>query len=532
MFPRRVVMYIRRAIEISLATSDSMSGYIQGVDRSQRTLFPEALDEFIGADHPIRAIDALVEQLPMERVGFGRAMPKDLGRPGYDPRALLKLFVYGYLNRVRSSRRLEREAQRNIEVMWLLRRLAPDHKTISDFRRMHPKALTAAFRQFTMVCRQAGLFGAELVGIDGTKVRAVNAKHQSFTPASLRALLRRIDRHIKDYLGELDTNDAVEAAQEKAAARSAPLGAPATAAPGTLLRAQLAQLQARQQEYQQLLATLEASGDTQVTRTDPESRRMKVKQGAEVCYNAQIAVDAQHHLLAAIEVTNEVTDVHQLAPMAEAAKAELGVSQLTVTADAGYHNGEQLARCAEGGITALVPRPQVSKNTRAGRFTKADFTYLPEENAYRCPANAILPHQFDSVSDGDVFHYYHNFAACAACPLRAQCTDTRSPRGGRRIKRWEQEYLVEDGEARLAVDPGARVQRKSLVEHPFGTIKRWDDASYFLVRGLEKVRGEFSLMALAYNFRRAVNVLGVPRLLTALHRASASTPAIALAETR
>ena len=486
-----------------------MSGYIPAIDRAQVVLFPEALDEFVGAESPVRVIDAFVESVPMERVGFHRATPKDTGRPGYDPRVLLKLYLYGYLNRVRSSRRLEREAQRNVEVMWLLGRLVPDHKTISDFRRTHPKALKRVFREFTVVCRDAGLFGAELVGIDGTKLRAVNAKDESFTPDTLKAALRRIDGRIREYLGLLATQDAVETAAEKRAQRASGEGLPA----------QLEQLKVRQAKYQALLATLEADEESQVTLTDPESRRMKVKQGTEVCYNAQIAVDAKHHLLAAIDVTNEVTDVAQLAPMAEAAQAELGVTTLSVTADAGYHNGPQIVRCLEGGVTPMIPRPHVSKNAKAGLFTKTDFQYLPDQDAYRCPGDAVLTRQFTTEEeDGQVYHFYHNFAACAACPLRAQCTTTSDSKRGRRLKRWDHEDVVEAMEARLAADSTVRVVRKSLVEHPFGTIKRWDDGSYFLLRGLEQVRGEFSLMALAYNLRRAMAVLGVPVLLAALRR--------------
>lgn len=483
--------------------------YIPTVDRTQSVLFPETVDDYVGAENPVRVIDAFVAQLDMAALGFERATPAETGRPGYDPRALLKLYVYGYLNRVRSSRRLERETHRNVEVLWLLGRATPDHKTIADFRAAHGKALRGVFREFTLVCRQLELFGAELVGIDGSKFRAVNAKARSFTPTELRALLQRIETRIREYLATLDAADRTD--RETTTPQT-------TLAPG--LAEKVGQLRARREEYQRLVAALEAHGATQVTLTDPESRRMKVKQGVEVCYNAQIAVDAQHHLIAAVDVTNEVTDVHQLSPMAIAAKAELGVEQLAVIADAGYHNGPEVAQCVAAGITPTVPQPRTSKNANAGRFTKEDFQYLPEQDAYRCPGDAVLPFQFErrveTTRGAEAQRYYYDFAACAVCPLRAQCTRTTSPHHGRRITRWANEHLLETMQARLRAAPDAMVHRKSLVEHPFGTMKRGDDGSYFLLRGLTNVRGEFSLMALAYNLRRAMAVVGVPKLLAAL----------------
>lgn len=479
-----------------------MSGYVPSVDRAQSVLFPDALDDYVSADNPVRVIDAFVEQLDMARLEFQRAMPADMGRPGYDPRALLKLYVYGYLNRVRSSRRLEREAYRNVEVMWLLGRMTPDHKTISDFRAAHPAALRQVFREFTVVCRRLDLFGAELVAIDGSKLRAVNAKNRSFTRDELRELLARIDAKIDAYLEQLSTADTAEAH----AAAPEPAG----------LRTKLEAITTRRQEYHTLLTELEATGGMQVALTDPESRLMKVGRGTQVCYNAQIAVDAKHHLIVATDVTNEVTDVHQLSPMALAAKAELEVDTLAAIADAGYHNGPEVARCVDAGITPFIPSSQTSKNARRGRFTKEHFQYLSDEDAYRCPNGAVLPFQFEVIEAGKPYRYYHDFAACGGCPLRARCTGESNPTRGRRIKRWAQEHLLEEMAARLRADPTMMVRRKSLAEHPFGTIKRWDDAGYFLLRGLTKVRGEFSLMALAYNLRRALKVAGARRLLEAL----------------
>lgn len=493
-----------------------MGSYIPAVNREQAVLFPETLDEYVAADNPVRVIDAFVEQLDMAALGFARATPADTGRPGYDPRGLLKLYLYGYLNRVRSSRRLERETQRNVEVLWLLGRTTPDHKTISDFRAAHVAALRGVFREFTLVCRRLELFGAELVGIDGSKFRAVNAKERSFTLAELRWLVQRIDTRITDYLAALDAADLADG----------DAGATPASAPTAGLREKLEQLTARQQEYRALLAELETRGATQVTLTDPESRIMRVKDGTtEVCYNAQIAVDAKHHLLAAAEVTNAETDFHQLSGMAEQAKDALGplgplaADQLTVVADAGYHNGPEVAQCVAAGITPLVPQPpnsQATRPERVGRFPKEAFTYLPAEDAYRCPAGAVLPFRFERLKEGQPQRLYYNNAACAGCALRPRCTGNRSLRHGRRIQRWRGEAVLEVMAARLAATPEAMRQRTQLVEHPFGTIKRWHDGSYFLLRGLQKVRGEFSLMVLAYNLRRALNLVGVPRLLATL----------------
>jgi transposase len=470
-------------------------------------LFPESVDDYIGPDNPIRVIDAFVEQLNLEVLGFGRATPAEVGRPGYDPRGLLKLYIYGYVHRVRSSRRLEREAHCNVEVVWLLGRLTPDHKTISAFRATHAKVLKRVFQEFTAVCRDLDLFGAQLVGIDGSKFRAVNAKDQSFTPQELRRHLQRIKARVKDYLATLAATDCADDAA----------GVPSSVHVPDLA-AKVAQLSARQEQYQALLDQLEATGATQVTLTDPESRRMKVKQGTEVCYNAQIAVDAKHHLLVTTDVTNAVTDVHQLGSMAEAAQAELGVTTLEVVADRGYHNGPEIARCVDAGLTPMVPKPSAVTRAPTPAFAKERFTYLPDEDAYRCPADAVLPFQFETTEDGEPQRYYANAAACAACPLRAQCTENPDPAHGRRIKRWGREHLLEAMAARLEANPQSMRDRKQLVEHPFGTIKRWDDGSYFLLRGLTKVRGEFSLMALAYNFRRAIKLVGVPQLLAMLAR--------------
>jgi transposase len=473
---------------------------------------PEAIDDYIDPESPVRVIDAFVDGLDMAALGFRRALPEETGRPGYDPRLLLKLYLYGYLNRLRSSRRLERETHRSVEVIWLLGQARPDHKTISDFRARHGKALKAVFREFTMVCQRLELFGKQLVGIDGTKLRAVNAKARSYTPRELRRHLQRIDARVKEYLATLDAADRADAAA----------GVPSMPAAGEL-PAKLDALAAHRAEYAALLAQMEASDASQVTLTDPDSRLMKVKQGTAVCYNAQIAVDAKHHLIVAEAVTNDVTDVHQLAPMAQAAQAALGVQALEVVADRGYHNGPQIAACVDQGMTPLVPKPATAGRAVTPEFAKERFAYEAATDTYRCPAGAILPRTFETTEDGERYAYYTNAAACGACPLRARCTGQQDPRRGRRLKRWHREDVLDAMAQRLRDRPDTPGQRKRLVEHPFGTIKRTDDASYFLVRGLSKVCGEFTLMTLVYNLRRAIAVCGVPRLLQAL-REGGSAP--------
>lgn len=480
--------------------------HLAGVDRTQPSLFPETLDDYVAADHPVRVIDAFVASLDLEALGFARATPAVLGRPSYPPGALLRLYLYGYLNRVRSSRRLERETHRNVEVLWLLGQLRPDHKTIADFRRDHPEALRAVGRAFIAMCRELELFGSALVAIDGSKLRADNSRERNWTAAALARRQAELEAELTRYLADLDTQDGREVAE------------PGTTDPA--LPEKLARLRDRQAYYAALAAALAASGESQRSLTDPESRRMKVRGGTDVCYNAQIAVEGQHHLIVADDVTNAVTDVHQLAPMARTAQAALGGAPLDVVADRGYHHAGQVQQCVAAGLTPYVPQPATSKNARHGRFTKADFTYDASHDAYRCPAGQMLPYSCTETEPasapgepGRPIRYYAHRPACAACTQRPQCTTSAQ---GRRIARYPDEALVEAMAARVRAHPELARRRKSLVEHPFGTLKRGRDQSYVLLRGLRKVRGEFSLMALAYNLTRVITVLGVPTLLAAL----------------
>lgn len=484
-------------------------GYKAGVDREQQILFPETLDEYVSPENPVRFIDAFVAKLDMAELGFERAVPAREGAPGYDPRDLLKLFIYGYLNKTRSSRRLERETHRNLEVMWLMRRLRPDHKSIAEFRRKHPKALTQVSREFVLLCRKLELFSAQLVFIDGSKFRAVNGKDRNFTVPKLQILLSRIDANIEEYLAAVEAQDAAEKDQPGAT--------------DPQLQEKLKAFQERKQEYEGYLKQLQESGESQLSLTDPESRLMKLHGDKKVCFNAQIAVDAKHHLIVADDVTNQVNDLEQLAAMAVAAKEALEVETLDAAADAGYHNGVEVVECEANGITPYVPKPKSSsKNEKKGLYTKEAFTYSAEQDVYQCPAGQVLGFTTQTEQeDGRILRYYNNYSACAACPLRARCTESKQ---GRRIMRTPEEARLEVMAQRMAEKPGLMLQRKSTVEHPYGTMKWWSDGGYFLLKGLTKVRGEFSLMTLAYNLRRVLNLLGVECLLEALRTGKMPVP--------
>lgn len=483
-------------------------GYKAGIDREQQVMFPPTVDEYVSADNPVRVIDAFVDGLDMADLGFERAVPAREGAPGYDPRDLLKLYIYGYLNRTRSSRRLERETHRNVEVIWLMRHLRPDHKAIAEFRRKHPKELKRVGKAFVLVCVKLELFSAELVFVDGSKVRAVNSKDRNFTKGKLKALLARIDGQIERYLAEVEEQDRVEAGQPGAT--------------DAQLAEKLKALRERKERYEDLQKRLEESGESQISLTDADSRLMKSQGDMKVCFNAQIAVDAKHHLIVADDVTNEVNDEWQLAPMARAAKEALGVETLEVAADAGYHVGTQVVECEANGITPYAPKPKSSsKNDAQGRFTKESFAYSADRDAYRCPAGQWLGLKTQTEVKGRTMRYYANWEACAGCPLRAQCTTSEQ---GRRVMRTPEEERLEAMADRLKERPELMLQRKSSVEHPYGTMKWTWDGYYFLVKGLKKVKGEFSLMTLAYNLRRALSLLGVECLLEALRTGKMPVP--------
>lgn len=472
--------------------------YISGTDRSDVLLFPEALDDYITAENPIRFIDAFVSSLDLSALGFTRSTPADTGRPAYSPADLLRLYIYGYLNRVRSSRLLEREAGRNVEVMWLIGKLTPDFKTIADFRRDNITAIKSVCREFTLLCKKLELFGSELVVVDGSKFRAVNSRKRNFNQQKLERSIKMIDEKIAAYLQQMDQEDAQQPAVKLPTAEE--------------LRQKMQQLTERKQRYQSLQEQLKESGEKQVSLTDPDSRSMPVGLTTEVSYNAQTAVDAKHKLIVEHEVTNAVTDREQLAEMATRAKKMLEVEQLEVIADMGYSDGGEIKRCEDQGITVYVAQPQTSANEKKGLYTKQDFTYLPEQDRYVCPAGAELEFRFATHEKGRDIRYYAS-SACKSCQIVHLCTTNK---GGRRLTRLVEEGSSERAAQRARENPEKMRLRQQIVEHPFGTMKRAMTSGYFLMRELQKVRAEMSLTVLAYNIKRAVNILGVEKMIEAV----------------
>jgi len=474
--------------------------HIQGAARDEVLLLPPALDDYISQDNPVRAIDAFVDSLDLVALGFTHALASPLGRPAYHPGDLLKLYLYGYLNRLRSSRLLERESRRNLELIWLLKKLSPDHKTIANFRKDNLQAIQQMCRALTLLCKELDLFGAELVAIDGSKFKAVNNRKRNFNDEKLSKALAHIEQQLTSYLQELDVADRQEASE----------AAPSFAE----LQERIAELQARKQQYEQLQQTLAASGESQISLTDPDSRAMPLTQGVDVCYNVQLVVDAKHKLIVAEAVTNDGTDHHQLAPMAKQAKQLLGVEQLSAVADRGYYYGEQVQECDAADIVAYVSKPQTSRNQRKGLFTKEDFRYDALRDSYWCPQGEELSFRSQSEHKGRPTRYYAT-TACGGCPLRAKCSENKR---GRRITRWAGEACLEAMQERVRANPSLLKLRKALIEHVFGTIKRSMDQGYFLLRTRKKVEAEISLTVTAYNFKRLWTILGVKGLIEAIHK--------------
>jgi len=479
-----------------------MKRFVEGEDRTQSTLFPERLDDYIAEDNPVRAIEVFVDELSLEGLGFDGVEPHSTGRPAYHPSTLLKLYIYGYLNRVQSSRRLERETQRNVEVMWLTRRLMPDHKTIADFRKNNGKAIVGVCREFVGVCRRLELFSQALVAIDGSKFKAVNNRDNNFTEAKMKKRLERVEKSIARYLAELDKADQA---------------APAVSEAKTVrLQDKLETLKEEMVRLKSLDKRMQSEPDKQLSLTDPDSRSMATsgKGSGMVGYNVQAAVESKNHLIVAHEVTNVGNDRAQLAPMAERARGAMDTEELTAVADRGYFSGTQILDCEESGITTYVPKPLTSSGRKTGRFTKQDFVYEPEHDRYRCPAGEHLTQRFSTLENGltlDV--YFASVFTCRGCAIQAKCTKGTHQR---RIRRWEHEDVIDAMLVRLEEDPGKMQLRRQTVEHPFGTLKAWMGATHFLTKTLPRVSTEMSLHVLAYNMKRVMNLLGVGVLIEAM----------------
>ena len=477
-----------------------MGRFVEGSDRNQTTLFPECLDDWIDEDNPVRVIDVFVDELDLAALGFNGVDPEATGRPSYHPAVLLKLYIYGYLNRVQSSRRLEREAGRNVEVMWLTGRLVPDHKTIADFRKDNGRAIRQVCTRFVVLCRTMGLFTEASVAIDGSKFKAVNNRDRNFTRAKMARRRAQIEESVARYLQQLDTAD-----------RQEPSEALATKTTG--LRAKIARLGEEMQRLQALEARMLATPDQQISLTDPDARSMATsgRGSGVVGYNVQAAVDIEHHLIVAHDVTNVGTDVAQLAPMAQLTKAVLKTDRLEVVADRGYFSSEQILACQEAGITVTLPKPQTSGNRVKGRFVKQDFRYEASEDVYVCPAGEKLTYHYTNQEDGRVLRRYWT-SACQTCAIKDRCTSGKE----RRITRWQHEHVVEAVQRRLDAHPEKMRQRRETAEHPFGTIKARMGATHFLMKTLKRVSTEMALHVLAYNLTRAMNILGTGRLIDAM----------------
>ena len=477
-----------------------MKRFVEGLDRGQGTLFPEVLDDFVEGNNPVRVIEAFVEALDLGALGFGGIAPKATGRPSYHPSVLLKLYIYGYLNRVQSSRRLEREAGRNVEVMWLTGRLVPDHKTIADFRRDNGPAIRKVCARFVTLCRRLGLLAEASVAIDGSKFKAVNNRDRNFTAAKMKRRMAQIEKSVARYLHQLDSSDR----QEPSLARTMRT---------TRLREKIAKLKEEMQRLEVLEARRRKSADQQISLTDPDARSMATsgRGSGTVGYNVQTAVDTKHHLVVTHEVTNVGHDRSQLAHMAKEVKATLDVDELDVVADRGYFDSQEILTCDQADITVTLPKPQTSRAKKQGRFGKEDFRYVSEDDVYLCPAGEGLIYRYTREQDGLALRYYWT-NVCADCVMKDRCTPSKE----RRVNRWEHEAVLEAVQRRLDENPQAMRWRRETVEHPFGTIKARMGATHFLMKRLKNVRTEMALSVLAYNLTRVMNIIGIRPLIQAM----------------
>ena len=477
-----------------------MKRFLVGADRGQSTLLPECLDEWIDESNPVRAVDAFVDALDLGKLGFEGVVPEVTGRPSYHPSALLKLYIYGYLNRVQSSRRLEREAGRNLEVIWLLGRLIPDDKTIADFRKDNGSAIRKVCAQFVALCRDMGLLTKASVAIDGSKFKAVNNRDRNFTRAKVERRRAQLEESVARYLSQLDTADLQEPSE-------------ALAAKTAHLKEKLAKLESEMQRLAAMEKQMLASPDQQISLTDPDSRSMATsgRGSGVVGYNVQVAVETEHHLIVTHEVTNSGSDRAQLANMGRQAREALGVDKLEAVADRGYYNSTEIKACDDAGVAVTLPKPMTSGAKSDGRFGKQDFVYNAAEDVYRCPAGEKLAYRMTTEQDGKMMRRYWT-NACPNCLLKSKCTTGNE----RRIPRWEHEHVLEAAQKRLDENPQAMRARRETVEHPFGTLKMRMGATHFLMKRLPKVATEMALHVLAYNLTRVMNIVGVKPLLAAI----------------
>jgi transposase len=471
--------------------------YKEGLNRNQSLMFPELLDDYVDENNPVRFIDAFIDGLDLLDLGFTHAITSTIGCKPYNPATLLKLYVYGYLNKVRSSRRLEKSTYCNVEVMWLLGKLRPDFKTIADFRKNNVKALKKVFREFVLLCKSMDLFGCELIAIDGSKFSAVNHNDRNYTKDKLKKLLKEINEKIDNYLAQLDQTDQQETDVNQLTT--------------TELQQKIEHLKERKTTLKLIQKQMDESGENQLSQTDSDSRMMKSNNRSDVCYNVQITTDDKHKLILDFDVTNEINDLNQLSPMAIEAKNILGVDELNATTDTGYHNEVEIAKCEKENITCYIPKAKPKSKEDNSLYTKADFEYDSKNDYYICPAKQLLTYKKNVTHANKKEQKKYGYTNCKACSLRPQCMGDKG--GNRYIFRGIHEDLIDQMEQRVKANPQIVNKRKAIVEHPFGYIKHWMDQSYFLMRGFEKVTAEMSLSALCFDMKRVLNIFNVKELI-------------------
>jgi transposase len=476
-----------------------MKRFIESDDRMQGTMFPEYLEDFVAENNPVRVVDVFVEHLGLGTLGFSRAEPAITGRPSYHPSILLKLYIYGYLNRIQSSRRLEKETQRNVELMWLLGRLTPDFKTIARFRKENGKAIRKVCSQFVLLCRQLNLFSEAMVAIDGSKFKAVNNRDRNYTANKVARRREQIETSIGRYLSALETADLLEPDIAEAKTER--------------LQEKITKLKQQMEQLETIEAQLQETPDKQISLTDPDARSMATSgRGTGMAgYNVQVAVDTKHHLIVAHEVTNVGHDRNQITNMGIQAKTAMAVAELNVVADRGYFSSLEILKCQEAGITPTMPKPATSGAKADGRFGRDHFVYHPEQNEYSCPAGERLKWRYSRIEGNLTMHRYWS-SSCQQCALKAKCTPDKQ----RKVARWEHEDVLEAMQKRLDKSPEAMRVRRQTVEHPFGTLKSWMGYTHFLTKTLDRVSTEMSLHVLAYNLKRVIKIVGMPTLMEAM----------------
>jgi transposase len=479
--------------------------YIRGSERRQNVLFPSSLDDYVGEDNPARVIAAFIDALDFQELGFVRGEAAETGRPGYDPRLLMGLFIWGHMNRVRTSRKLERECGRNVEVMWLMENLRPDFKTIADFRRDNGEPIKQVVVRFRLWCMGEGLYGREMVAIDGSKFKAVNNRDRNFTRKKLENFIKEEQKRVDNYLKAIE-----EADQQDEEEKEGPLSIEE-------LKEKLGRIKEKLAGHEELLKEMKEAGESQVSLTDEDARLMKTARGSEVGYNVQTVVDDKHKLIAEYDVTNERNDVGQLARMAKKAKEALGVEELVALVDSGYFDGDKIKECEEAGITPYLPVPNWKTAERRGLFGSKCFKYDEERDVHVCPQGEELSFRTTEKRKGKKYKIYRT-DACGTCPLRAQCTTSKV---GRKLRIWVDRHVLDRLRERNRSRPELINARKKIAEHPFGTIKWAMDQGYFLLKGATKVSIEMGLTVLAHNLKRVINIMGVENMITRMNEAIA-----------